>query len=175
MRPSKKSKSALTLLCLLFSAFFAYGAYGSEAPTVRIEPIEASAPCHIADMTQKSVIRDYLRAWQGMAAAFQSNQPEALNADFVGTARQKLETTIHQQQQLGITTYYRARRHDLKLVFCSPEGLSVQLVDSVSYDVGLQDHGQTRPAQHVRSQYVAVLSPTETRWKVRVFQGESEH
>jgi hypothetical protein len=28
--------------------------------------------------------------------------------------------------------------------------------------------------QHVRARYVAVLTPTEVRWKVRVFQAEPE-
>jgi hypothetical protein len=44
-------------------------------------------------------------------------------------------------------------------------------VDTVQYDLQIKDHDKAQAIQHVRSRYVAVLTPTEVRWKVRIFQG----
>jgi hypothetical protein len=40
--------------------------------------------------------------------------------------------------------------------------------------VQLLDQGKVQTTQHVRARYVAVLTPTEVQWKVRVFQAEPE-
>jgi hypothetical protein len=51
----------------------------------------------------------------------------------------------------------------------------VQLVDTVEYEMQIVDHDQVlAQPQHVRARYVAVLTPTEVRWKVRVFQAQPE-
>jgi hypothetical protein len=71
-------------------------------------------------------------------------------------------------------TRYRDGAHDIQIVFYSPEGLSIQLVDTVEYDVQILDHEKIQATQHVRARYVAVLTPTEVQWKVRVFQAEPE-
>ena len=70
-------------------------------------------------------------------------------------------------------TSYRDLSHDLQVVFYSPEGLSIQVLDNVEYDVEVRDHGKTVGTQHIRARYVAVLTPTESKWKVRVFQSGS--
>ena len=109
-----------------------------------------------------------------MSDAFEQNRADLLNLDFIGTAKEKLADTIREQAELGIRTRYRDSAHDIQLVFYSPEGLSIQLVDTVEYDVEVMNHDKVQSAQHVRARYVAVLTPTETRWKVRVFQAEPE-
>jgi hypothetical protein len=126
----------------------------------------------LEEQTQKAVIRDYLQAWQALSGALEQNRVDLLDSEFVGSAREKLADTIQDQARLGIQTRYRDRSHDLQLIFYSTEGLSIQLVDTVEYDVQLVDHGKELATQHVRARYVAVLSPTEVRWKVRVFQAE---
>ena len=161
-----------TLVALACSAWLAVAAYGVGQPTVHVEPLDSEGACRIAEATQTSVVRNYLQAWQSMAAAFEQNSASALDADFVGVAKQKLADTVHQQQELGLKSVYRDQAHDLKLSFCSPEGMSVELVDTVDYDLSIQNHDQRQAPQHVRSRYVAVLTPTETRWKVRVLQAE---
>lgn len=120
------------------------------------------------------MIRDYLKAWGALSRAFEQNRADLLDADFVGVAKEKLEDTIRDQVKLGIQTRYRDGEHDIQLVFYSPEGLSIQLVDTVEYDVQILDHEKSQTTQHVRARYVAVLTPTEVRWKVRIFQAESE-
>ena len=97
-----------------------------------------------------------------------------LDRDFVGTAKDKLLDTIQDQVTMGISTRYLDRSHDLQIVFYSPEGLSVQLVDNASYDVQLVDHGKIQATQTEHTRYVVVMTPAELRWRVRIFQGGAE-
>ena len=143
----------------------------STEPTVRVAPMDTVGPRPMEPQTQSSVIRDYLLSWQTMDAALSQNRPDLLDAVFVGKAKEKLAETVHEQQSLGIETSYLPKSHDIKVVFYSPEGLSIQLLDEVEYDVNVRKGEQSLGSDHVRARYVAVLSPTETRWKVRVFQG----
>ena len=143
----------------------------STEPTVRVAPMDTVGPRSMESQTQSSVIRDYLLAWQTMDAALSQNRRDLLDAVFVGKAKEKLAETVREQQSLGIETSYLPKSHDIKVVFYSPEGLSIQLLDEVEYDVNVRKGEQSLGSDHVRARYVAVLSPTETRWKVRVFQG----
>jgi len=143
----------------------------STEPTVRVAPMDTVGPRSMEPQTQSSVIRDYLLAWQTMDAALTQNRPDLLDAVFVGKAKEKLVETVREQQSLGIETSYLPRSHDIKVMFYSPEGLSIQLLDEVQYNVNVRKGEQSLGSERVRTQYVAVLSPSETRWKVRVFQG----
>jgi hypothetical protein len=158
--------AACILAVLLLSA--------ADEPSVRLEPVDPSSPRELEPQTQQAVVHDYLLAWQALNSAMQANEPELLDAAFVGVAKDKLAGTIREQQKLGIHTRYIDQAHDLKLVFYSPEGLSVQLLDTVDYDVQLLDGDKLQGTQHVHAHYVAVLSPTEVRWKVRIFQAQSQ-
>ena len=156
------------------SVFAAIFVFGSDQPAVRVEPTDSLGPRTLEKQTKGAVIRDYLQAWNSLSRAFEQNQGDILDADFVGVAKEKLEDTIREQARLGIQTRYRDGAHDIQLVFYSPEGLSLQLVDTVEYDVQIIDHEKVLTTQHVRARYVAVLTPTEVRWKVRVFQAKPE-
>ena len=146
----------------------------AQQPTVRVEPPSIAGPRVLNDQTKAAVIRDYLEAWQSMRAALLQNRPDPLDQDFVGTAKDKLLDTIQDQVTMGISTRYLDRSHDLQIVFYSPEGLSVQLVDNVSYDVQLVDHGKIQATQTEHARYVVVMTPAELRWRVRIFQGQPE-
>ena len=156
------------------SVFAAIFVFGSDQPAVRVEPTDSLGPRTLEKQTKGAVIRDYLQAWNSLSRAFEQNQGDILDADFVGVAKEKLEDTIREQARLGIQTRYRDGAHDIQLGFYSPEGLSLQLVDTVEYDVQIIDHEKVLTTQHVRARYVAVLTPTEVRWKVRVFQADPE-
>jgi hypothetical protein len=155
----------------VFAAIFVSSA---DQPAVRVEPTDSAGPRTLEKQTKAAVVRDYLQAWSSLSRAFEQNRADILDADFVGVAREKLEDTIREQAKLGIQTRYRDGAHDIQLVFYSPEGLSLQLVDTVEYDVQILDHEKVLTTQHVHARYVAVLTPTEVRWKVRVFQAEPE-
>ena len=120
--------------------------------------------------TKAAVVRDYLAAWQNLSRALEENDAGLLDADFVGIAREKLSDTIQDQQKLGLQTHYQDRKHDISLLFYSPEGLSIEVLDTVEYDMQVLDHHKLQASQHVRTRYLAVLTPTEVRWKVRIFQ-----
>lgn len=137
-------------------------------------PADSIGPRALEKQTQAAVTRDYLQAWKSLGSALQENQPDFLDASFVGPAREKLREVIQEQQALGMKTIYRDTAHKFNVVFYSPEGLSIQVLDDVEYEVQVVDHGKVLQTQHVRSRYVAVLTPTEVRWKIRVFQAEPE-
>jgi hypothetical protein len=59
-------------------------------------------------------------------------------------------------------------------VFYSPEGLSIELADTVDYDVQIVDHDKPLTTQRVRTRYLAILTPSEVRWRVRVLQADPE-
>ena len=158
---------ALLVIVALMTAFLLYG---DAKPSVRVAPMDSVGPRPVETQTQASVVRDYLKAWETLSSALSENRVDLLDAYFVGIAKDKLTDTIHEQQQLGIETTYRPKSHDLQVVFYSPEGLSIQLLDNVEYDVEVRDHGKAVGTEHVRTRYVAVLTPTESKWKVRVFQ-----
>jgi hypothetical protein len=62
----------------------------------------------------------------------------------------------------------------LQILFYSPEGLSIELADTVEYDVQVFDRDKSIGTEQVRTRYIVVLTPTETRWRVRIFQSQSE-
>jgi hypothetical protein len=141
---------------------------------VRVEPMTLQSTRPLPDQSKVAVIRDYLHAWQGLRTALEQNRLELLDADFVGTARDKLANTVHQQGKLGILTRYQDRSHDIQFLFYSPDGLSIELADKVEYDVQLIDHDKVISTRRETARYLVVLAPAEVRWRVRVFQSTPE-
>jgi hypothetical protein len=97
-----------------------------------------------------------------------------LDRDFFGAAKDKLASTIKEQTAAGVHAVYHDRSHDLQVLFYSPEGLSIELADTVEYDVQVFDRDKSIGTEQVRTRYIVVLTPTETRWRVRIFQSQSE-
>jgi hypothetical protein len=161
-------------MVLLCSFLAAAGAFAADQGSVKVEPTTLQGPRQLAKQTEAAVVRDYLDAWQTLGAALNQNQVDLLNQDFAGLARERFAATIADQARLGLRSHYQERSHDIKIIFYSPEGLSVQLVDDITYDVQLLDHDRLLASQLVRARYVAVLTPTEVRWKVRVLQAEQK-
>ncbi len=143
-------------------------------PDVHVVPPKLDGPRVLNDQTKEAVIRGYLEAWQSLRGALRQNRTDLLDRNFVGTAKDKLVDTIHDQVTTGISARYLDRSHNLQIVFYSPEGLSVQLVDDVTYDVQLVDHGETQATQPEHARYIVVMTPAEVRWRVRVLQGTPE-
>jgi hypothetical protein len=162
-----------TFLILLATAVTAAGVAAAQ-PTVRVEPAHLNTQRPLADETAKAAIRDYLESWQSLGAALEQNRTDLLDADFVGDARDKLGETIQEQAKLGIRTRYEDRAHDVQIVFYSPEGLSIELIDTVVYDAQLLDHDKQQTKQQVHARYIVVLTPAELRWRVRVLQSQTE-
>lgn len=141
--------------------------------TVRVEPAHLQGPRVLAEQTAQAAIRDYLESWQAMRSALAQNRPGLLSQDFVGTAKDKLTGTIHDQAAAGIHTRYTDRAHDLQIVFYSPERLSIELTDNVDYDVQVFHGDQSVSTQQVQARYIAVLTPAQVRWQVRILQAQA--
>ena len=159
------------VVCSIFAGTLPLGA---SQPAVRVAPTHLQGPREFNEQTQSAVVRGYLEAWESMTAALQQNRPDLLDRNFVGTAKDKLTDTIHDQVTTGISTRYLDQSHNLQIVFYSPEGLSVQLVDNVEYEVQVVNQGKIQTVQKAQARYVVVMTPAETRWRVRVFQGQPE-
>ena len=143
-------------------------------PEVTIDTSQLNGPRPLEDQTKTAAIRDYLESWQGMSEAFQQDQPNLLDEDFIGTAKDKLADAIDEQAKAGIQTRYQDRAHHIQFLFYSPEGLSIELVDDAEYDVQVLDHGKQVSTVPVSGRYFVVLTPAEVRWKVRVMQADSK-
>jgi hypothetical protein len=161
------------LVCVMCSMLAAALPLMADQPSVRLEPPDLQGPRVLNEQTRTAVIRDYLEAWQSASEALQQNRASALDRDFVGTAKDKLTDTIRDQVTMGISTRYLDQSHDLQIVFYSPEGLSIQLVDNVEYEVQVVDHGKALAAQKMHARYVVVMTPAEVRWRVRILQAGS--
>lgn len=149
-------------------------AAAAQEPAVTVEPPHLEGPRQLEQRTATSVVQDYIESWQSLREALNSNRVGALDRDFIGDAKTKLTETIQQQEKTGIHTKYQDRSHDVQIVFYSPEGLSIQLTDKVEYDVQVYTQDKLQTTQHVTAKYVVVMTPTEVRWRVRVFQAVAE-
>jgi hypothetical protein len=152
----------------------ATSAMSAAQATVHVQTPHLEGPRPLADQTAKAVIQDYVESWQTLHSALDQNRADVLDRDFVGTAKDKLTETIQQQARLWMRTDYQDRSHDVQIVFYSPEGLSIELTDNVEYDQQILDHDKVLTTQHVSTRYVVVLTPSETRWRVRVLQAVTE-
>ncbi len=162
-------RNVLTLSAVMGVATLALG-----QASVHVEPYHLDGPRPLQQQTADAVVRDYLESWQSMGKALGQNSAAALDRDFVGDAMKKLTKTVQQQSRMGVRSEYSDQSHDVQIVFYSPEGLSVELTDKVEYDVRILDHDKLQTTQHVTTRYVVVLTPTEVRWRVRVFQAVPE-
>ncbi len=163
----------------LFAASFALTApftllAAAQQPSVRVEPPQLQGSRPVEKQTEVSVIRDYLQSWKTLDTALNQNDASALDASFVGTARDKLASTIEEQTALGLHTRYTAQSHDLQIVFYSPEGSSIQLIDTVEYHEQVMDHDKVLADKPMHQRYVVVLTPSQVSWRVRIFQASSQ-
>jgi hypothetical protein len=165
----KISKQVLMMTCALAIPYAAM----ADQPSVKIEAPDLHGSRPLEKQTESSVIRDYLQSWQSLRTALDQNAADALDPDFVGTAHDKLAQTIAEQVKAGIHTEYQDRSHDIQIVFYSPDGLSIQLIDNVAYDEQVLDRNGSLTLQHITARYVVVLTPAEVRWRVRIFQASA--
>jgi hypothetical protein len=164
----------LKSIVLISAIGTAISAHAEGQPSVRMEPSNLQGPRQLQEQTARAAIRDYLDSWATLSNALQQNRPDLLDRDFVGAARDKLANTIKAQNATGIRSIYHDRSHDVQILFYSPEGLSIELADTVEYDVQVVDHDKSIGTEQVHIRYIVVLTPTETRWRVRIFQSQAE-
>jgi hypothetical protein len=149
-------------------------ALAADVAEVHVQPPHLDTPRPLNDTTREAAVRDYLESWTAMSEALAQNRPGLLDADFAGTAKDQLTATIQQQAALGIQTRYRPISHNIQIIFYSPEGLSIQVVDNIEYEVQILSKTKILSARQVHARYIAVLTPTEVRWRVRLLQAIPE-
>lgn len=128
------------------------------------------APRQVEDATEQAVLRDYSKAWENMAKAMEQNRADLLNASFTGFARERLGQSIDQQKSNGLTRKYVDRGHKLEVVFYSVEGSALQLRDTAQLELQLLDGNKVVHSEQVTLHYIAVLTPAENSWKVRMLE-----
>src|SRR6202049_2571092 len=121
MKRTRQRRGIWKRLLFVCSVLATLLVWGSDQPTVRVAPTNSVGPRTLEKQTETAVIRDYLQAWQSLSRALDQNRADLLNRDFVGTAKEKLADTIREQAKLGIQTRYQDGKHDIQLVFYSPE------------------------------------------------------
>jgi hypothetical protein len=146
----------------------------AQEPLIHVQAPQLEGSRPLEKQTESSVIRYYLKSWKSMEEALDQNQAAKLDPGFIGVARDKLAEAIDDQNRIGIHTRYQDRSHDLQIVFYSPEGLSIQMTDTVEYQQQILDKDKVLTTTVVHQRYVVVLTPSEVRWQVRIFQTEIE-
>ena len=159
---------------LLCASIILASGMAAAQPNVTVDTSQLKGPRPLEDQTKAAAIRDYLQSWQGMNEAFEQDQPNLLDEDFIGTAKDNLADAIDEQAKAGVQTRYQDRVHHIQFLFYSPEGLSIELIDDAEYDVQVLDHDKPVSTVPVSARYIVVLTPAEVRWKVRVMQADSK-
>ncbi len=131
---------------------------------------ENTKPREVEPATKTAVQRDYAAAWQSMIQALDQNQPELLQANFVGTAADKLAGTISEQRKAGLHRRYVDGGHQVQGVFYSAEGSGIELHDVAQLQVQLLDGDKVIHSENVTLKYIAILTAAEASWKVRILQ-----
>ena len=165
---------------LTFAALVAFAlalpSFAQEAPALPTVQLNADhvAGKPVEDLTEKSVARDYARAWRTLAQALSDNRAGLLDNDFAGWAQEKLTSAVQQQASTGLHRRYVDHGHKVDILFYSPDGLSIQLRDTAQLEVQVLDGSKVIHSEPVTMHYVAIMSPTEVRWKVRLLQAVPE-
>ncbi len=155
-------------------AFGLSACLAAAQPALRVEPAQPQGSQALAEQTRSGVISDYLSAWQSMGSALEQNRPQLLDRDFVGSAKDELSSTIAQQASLGMRSRYQDDAHDIRFVFYSPDGLSIELTDDAEYEVQVYARDKLQAAQRMHARYVVILTPGAARWSVRVLQASPQ-
>ena len=144
-------------------------ALAADLPQVNLN-VSSAGPREVEDTTEKAVARDYARAWSSMMTALSDNRTDVLDANFVGVALDNLKERVNQQRQAGLHTRYVDRGHKLDAVFYSYEGSAIQLRDTAQVEVQYLDGDKLLHSEQRTENYTVVMTPGESRWKVRVLQ-----
>lgn len=161
-------RRVLVVSALLLFAF-ACMAQEPELPNVKLDASHATGKT-VEDLTGQALARDYAKAWSTLAVAFDKNESDLIDRDFVGVAADKFSSGIAEQAKSGLHERYIDRGHRVDVLFYSPDGTSVELRDTAQVEVQYMDGDKVLHSDNGTRTYVAVMTPTEVRWKVRVLQ-----
>ena len=132
-----------------------------------------SQPRHVEEGTMASVQRDYGHAWHAMAAAMEENKAGLLGSDFVGLAKDQLSQVVADQSKSGLKRRYIDHGHQVRVVFYSHDGSAMELHDTVRLEIQLLDGDKVVHSDQGTFYFLAVMTPAENSWKVRLLESVS--
>lgn len=144
----------------------------SAAGTERNIKLDVSnaGPREFEEQTQKSIVRDYGRAWNTLETALAANNAAVLDQYFVGIAKDKLAQAVAEQQKSGVRVRYVDHAHALQAVFYSPEGSAIEVRDTAQLEVQVLDGDKVVHSEEITQPYLVLFTPAEDRWKVRLLE-----
>jgi hypothetical protein len=173
----------VSTICLLFASlaiavsFMRSPLFVSAAETGFSVALDGSKsqPRRLEETTMISVQRDYSHAWRSMAAALEENKLDLLDQDFVGVAKDKLTQSITQQRALGLKRRYIDHGHQLEVIFYSVDGSAMEVQDTARLEIQELDGDKLVHSEQGTFHFLAVLTPAENSWKVRLLESVSGH
>jgi hypothetical protein len=170
-----KSLSRIALLAVAVATAASLGiagllrSFADTKPNVQLN-VDNAGPRQIEDNTQRSIVRDYTAAWQGIRAAFEQNSTAPLNENFTGFALDRLSQRVKEQQSNGLKTRIVDHGHKVEAIFYSIDGSAIQLRDTASIETQILDGTTVIHSDQAQIHYIAIMTGAEDRWKVRVLQ-----
>ncbi len=143
----------------------------AAAPAVAMK-VDASAagPRQVEDSTVQAIQRDYSTAWKQLSQAVDENRADLLNGSFVGTAREQAAQLIKSQAHNGLHQRWVDHGHNVQVAFYSIDGSSMLLHDTTEMEIQQLDGGNVVHSEQVTVHYLALLTPAENSWQVRVLE-----
>jgi hypothetical protein len=142
-------------------------------PAVHLN-VNNAAPRQVDEAVQQAITRDYAAAWQALASAVDTNNPGALNENFVGLALDRLTQRIRDQKSLGLKTRIVDHGHKVEAIFYSVDGSAMELRDTASIETQVLEGNTVIHSDRAQLQYYAVMTGAEDHWKVRVLESAPE-
>lgn len=161
---------ALGLMLLVGVASLPLRVFGAPEPTAMQIDATGAGPRTVEDSTVASVQRDYAAAWKALATATAENRAELLGGNFVGEAREQALQLLQEQGKSGLRRKTIDRGHKVQVVFYSLDGSAILLHDTAQQEVQLLDGSNVVHSEEVTLHYLALLTPAENSWKVRVLE-----
>ena len=143
-------------------------AAGSD-PAITLDASNAG-PRELEEQTQRSIVRDYGRAWNTLQWSLANDDAGALQQYFVGVAKDKFSQAVAEQKQSGVRVRYQVRSHALQVLFYSPEGSAIEARDTAQLEMEVLDGGKVVHRESLTQPYLVLFSPAEDRWKVRLLE-----
>jgi hypothetical protein len=160
---------ALGLMLLLGIASLPLHVFAAApAPTIKIDA-SGAAPRQVEDSTVQAIERDYGAAWKSLAQAVDENRPELLGG-FVGSAKEQAAQLIASQKKNGLHQRYVDHGHKAQVAFYSVDGSSILMHDTAQLEIQQLDGSNVVHSEQVTVHYLALLTPAENSWKVRVLE-----
>ncbi len=129
-----------------------------------------AGPRELEEQTERSIVRDYGRAWSTLQSALDNNDAAILQQYFVGIAKDKFTQAVAEQQKSGVRVHYQVRGHALQVLFYSPEGSAIEARDTAQLEMQVLDSGTVVHRDKLTQPYLVLFTPAEDRWKVRLLE-----